>query len=161
VGYEHEARKSKLNINTQFQTNIMSVQTSLNPYLMFNGNCKEAMNFYKECFDANLEISTYGDSPMEYLPEQKDHVLHSSISKGNIVIMASDSMKGQTSNFGSNISLSINCASREELDILFDKLAEGGKITMPKENTFWGAYFGMLTDKFGIHWMFNYDTPKE
>ena len=139
----------------------MSAQTAISPYLNFNGNCKEAMNFYKDCLEGNLELSTFADSPMEVPDDARNNVLHSTLTSGNIHIMASDAMDGQEFVTGNNISLSLNCSSREELDKLFDGLGAGGNITMPKQDTFWGAYFGMLTDKFGVNWMFNYDSPGE
>ena len=78
---------------------------------------------------------------------------------GETILMGSDSSEsfGQTLNMGDNVSLSINTNSKEEADALFNGLSAGGTVKMPMELTFWGAYFGMFTDKFGIHWMVNYD----
>jgi PhnB protein len=86
--------------------------------------------------------------------------LHSNLKNEGILIMASDSMPHDKVTIGDNVSLSINCSSKEQADEFYSKLLKGGKSKMPMENTFWGAYFGMLTDKFNIHWMFNYDQPK-
>lgn len=79
------------------------------------------------------------------------------------VLMGSDTMPNEACEFvqGNNFSISINPENKQEADSLFGKLAEGGKVTMPLENTFWGAYFGMLTDAFGINWMLNYEDPSQ
>ena len=137
------------------------INTAAHPYFTFAGNCREAMNFYKECLDAHLEIMDFENTPMEVPEEAKNNVMHAVLTRPGITLMASDAMPGQPVVNGSNLSLSINCDSRSQADAFFAKLGAGGSITMPMENTFWGAYFGMVTDKFGTHWMFNYDEPKE
>jgi PhnB protein len=101
-----------------------------------------------------------GDSPMEVPETSKDHVMHSILTLENITIMASDTMPGQTITFGNSVSLSINCTSREQADRFFNNLKANGSILMPLQDTFWGAYFGMITDQFGINWLFNYDEVK-
>lgn len=133
---------------------------NLNPYLTFNGNCKEAMTFYHQALGGNIEIMPFEGSGMETPAEAKDRVMHAILTIDNIIIMASDSMPGQDIAFGANVSLSINCSSREEANKLYASLGEGGTPTMPLQDTFWGAYFGMLNDKFGVQWMFNYDAPQ-
>lgn len=133
---------------------------ALVPYLNFNGNCEEAMNFYAHALSGSVLFKqTFAEAPGDSFPaEVKDKILHMSISFGkNLVIMASDCPPGVTVSFGNNLNLSIDFESREEADKAFALLAEGGNIIMPLEDTFWGAYFGMLVDKFGINWMFNYD----
>jgi len=127
----------------------------IQPYLTFNGNCREAMEFYKECFGGELMIQTFGDAPMETTPESKDRIMHARLQNGDLILMASDGMPGQAPIQGTNVTISVQSASKEEQEKYFNKMAEGGKITMPLADTFWGAYFGMLTDKFGMHWMFN------
>jgi PhnB protein len=79
------------------------------------------------------------------------------------ILMGSDSGSGDAAQLvmGNNFSISINAESREEADRLFNGLSSGGKITMPLSDTFWGAYFGMFTDQFGINWMVNYDDPSK
>ncbi len=136
---------------------------AVNPYLTFNGNCEEAFNFYKSVFGGEFPyLGRFKDMPSDKpLPEsQKDKIMHVSlpISKETI-LMGSDSSEefGQATTIGNNISLSINASSEEEATSLFNSLSVGGKVTMPLEKTFWGAFFGMFTDKFGIHWMVNYD----
>lgn len=135
----------------------------VNPYLTFNGNCEEAFNFYKSVFGGEFTfIGKFKDMPSEQpLPAGVGElIMHVSlpISKETI-LMASDANEafGQTATAGTNFSVSINAENEDEAKKLFDGLSSGGKITMPLEKTFWGALFGMFTDKFGIHWMVNYD----
>ena len=126
------------------------------PYLNFNGNCEEALNFYKEAFDGEIiQLGRYGESPMKSPEEIKDKIIHGRLQFGDVLIMASDAMNKNGVNNGDNISLSIECDTNDQLEKVFTKMSEGGKITMPLQDQFWGAKFGMLTDKFGFHWMFN------
>ena len=126
------------------------------PYLNFNGNCEEALNFYKEAFDGEIiQLGRYGESPMKSPEEIKDKIIHGRLQFGDVLIMASDAMNKNGVNNGDNISLSIECDTNDQLEKVFTKMSDGGKITMPLQEQFWGAKFGMLTDKFGFHWMFN------
>lgn len=138
---------------------------TINSYLTFNGNTEEAFNFYKSVFGGEFTyIGKFKDMPAdENCPppseEEGNLIMHVSlpISKETI-LMGSDatSFSGSVI-FGTNFSVSINADSKEEADKLFTGLSAGGKVTMPMESTFWGAYFGMFTDKFGINWMVNFD----
>lgn len=133
-------------------------------YLMFNGDCEAAINFYKEALDANLlHFQRFGDSDMPDLdPALKDKVLHCGIEKDGFIIMASDSNVPSGGVVrGDNVQLSINHNSEGEIDKIFAAISAGGKVTMPLQDTFWGAKFGMCVDKFGVSWMFNYDRPKD
>ncbi len=139
----------------------------VNPYLTFNGNCEEAFNFYKSVFGGEFTyIGKFKDMPSEQpIPEGVGElIMHVSlpISKETI-LMASDANEafGQTATAGTNFAVSINAENEEEAKKLFNGLSNGGKITMPLEKTFWGALFGMFTDKFGIHWMVNYDYEQK
>lgn len=126
------------------------------PYLNFPGNCEEALNFYKEALNGEIiQLGRYGESPMKSPEEFKDKIIHGRLQFGDALIMASDAMGGRPVNSGDNISLSVDCDDDQQLAEVFSKMASGGKITMPLQEQFWGAKFGMLTDKFGIHWMFN------
>ena len=143
---------------------------TVNVYLTFNGNCKEAFDFYKSVFGGDFPyIGTFGEMPpQEGIPplseEDKNKVMHVTlpISK-ETCLMGSDTMGEWAPTFvqGNNFSVSINTESKEEADKLFNALSTDGKITMPMADTFWGAYFGMFTDKFGIGWMVNFDTPQQ
>ena len=128
----------------------------LYPYLNLNGHCEEALNFYKSAFDGDItQLGRYGDSPMESPDEVKDKIIHGRVQFGDVIIMASDAMNEKDFTRSGDISLSIECETADQLEKVFAKMAEGGKVTMPLQDQFWGARFGMLTDKFGIHWMFN------
>ena len=132
----------------------------LTPYLAFNGNCREAMEFYKTVFGGELNVQTFGEAPENAAEKDKARVMHAQLSSGNFMLMASDGMPDRPVTFGDSVSLSVHTQSKDETDTLFNKLSEGGTVTMPLENTFWGAYFGMLIDKFGIHWLFNFQQEQ-
>lgn len=140
---------------------------TVNVYLTFNGNCEKAFNFYKSVFGGDFSyIGRFGDMPSddgtEISEEEKNKIMHVSLSiSKETMIMGSDTGGEWSSHFqeGNNFSLSLNTDSREEADRLFAALSEGGVVTMPLADTFWGAYFGMWTDQFGINWMVNYDDP--
>ncbi|GGA77279.1 VOC family protein [Edaphobacter acidisoli] len=131
-------------------------------YLNFNGNCRQAMEFYAKCLGADLHVMPYSQGPADMPKEMKeaDRVLHARLAKGAAVIMASDCPPAVPLQQGNNFSISVDCDSREEVDKLFASLGEKGKVDMPVQDMFWGDYFGMVTDQFGIGWMFNH-TPKK
>ncbi|HTB07686.1 MAG TPA: glyoxalase/bleomycin resistance/extradiol dioxygenase family protein [Bacteroidia bacterium] len=132
------------------------------PYIHFNGNCREALEFYRDCLNGTIEsMQTFGDAPaMKVDDSLKNHVLHSVFKFGDNILMASDTA-GRTVVVGDNIRLSIDIPEAKTMDAIFNKMAVGGKITMPLQDTFWDARFGMLVDKFGIGWMFNCDEKKK
>ena len=137
---------------------------TVNPYLNFNGNCEDAFNFYKSAFGVEFAfISRFKDAPSDVpLPaNEADKILHVSMPIGNTLLMGSDvpSSFGKTV-FGQNVQISINTDSEKEAEKLYKALSEGGKINMPLEKTFWGSYFGMVTDKFNVNWMVSYDYKK-
>ena len=141
---------------------------TVNVYLSFNGNCEEAFNFYKSVFGGEFPyIGRFGDMPpsgdgKQVPAEDKNKIMRVSLPiSQETVLMGSDTAGEWASHHvvGNNISISINTDSKEEADRLFNGLSEGGTVTMPLAETFWGAYFGMWTDKFGINWMVNYDDP--
>jgi PhnB protein len=134
----------------------------LNTYLHFNGNCREAMTFYKECLGGELTLMPVGESPMgaQMPPEQKNHILHSQLKNGNITLMASDMFGPAGVTKGTNFSLTIVCGSTKEADALYSKLSVGGKATHPMKEEFFG-YYGDLTDKYGFQWMLNYEKPQQ
>jgi len=137
--------------------------TQINAYLTFNGNCREAMNFYKDCLGGELTLQTIGDSPMadSMPPAMKQNILHSTLTNGGVIIMASDMVDNQGLKKGNSVSLMLNCSSEEEIKSNYEKLSSGGEATHPLENTFWGAVFGDLTDKFGNHWLLHYDRNQK
>lgn len=141
---------------------------TINPYLNFPGNSEEAFNFYKSVFGGDFigGVSRFADTPEgdKLSAAEKQKVMHIALPIGKAnMIMATDALEsmGQKVSVGTNIHLSISTESEAEADKIFQALAKGGTITMPMDHMFWGAYFGMCTDKFGISWMVSYDKPKE
>jgi len=140
----------------------------LNPYLNFPGTTEEAFNFYKSVFGGDFAggIFRFKDTPEadKLTPAEKEKIMHIAlpIGKDNI-LMATDALEsmGHKVTSGNNFHLSIGSESKEEADRIFNGLSTGGKITIPMADMFWGDYFGMLTDKFGIQWMISYTHPKE
>ena len=135
--------------------------TDINPYLTFQGNCEEAFNYYKEVFGGEFSyMGRFSEMPPQegvtLSEEDGNKIMHMSlpISKETI-LMGSDSGGEWAPQMivGNNISLSITAESKEDADRFFNMLSDGGKVTMPMDQTFWGDYFGMCTDKFGINWM--------
>ena len=131
----------------------------INSYLTFNGNCREAMTFYQECLGGELFLQPIGTSPMsDMLPPQiKDSILHATLTQGNVIIMGSDMVGENGLIRGNAMSMMLNCSSEEDIRTCFNKLAVAGTVKHPLENTFWGALFGDLTDKFGNNWILNFE----
>ena len=134
----------------------------LNPYLSFDNNCREAMNFYKDCLSGDLNIQTVGEMPAmaaQMPPEMKDKVLHSVLTSGDIVIMASDLCREKRVQ-GNAHQLCINCDTDEEFTSFFTKLSAGGSVVEDIKEMPWGAKFGALLDKYGNNWIFNFQLTK-
>lgn len=134
----------------------------MNPYLNFAGNAEEAFNFYKAVFGGEFSmIQRFKETPdaSKFPSEVQDKLMHVALRIGDSTLMATDSLEsmGQKLAVGNNFSLSLSVGSDAEADQLLAKLSQGGKIDMPLEKVFWGSYFGMLTDKFGIQWMISHD----
>ena len=130
------------------------------PYIAFQGNCKEAFDFYKDAMNAEVQgMMSYGESPMAGQGND-DNIMHAVLKIGDTIIMAADSMSDQHPiTVGNNISLAVGVDSAEQAESMFANMSEGGTVTMPIQETFWATRFGMLTDKFGINWMFNCEKP--
>jgi PhnB protein len=135
--------------------------TQINPYLNFNGNTEDAFNHYRNIFGGDFEmVMRFRDTPgCEEMPEtEKNGIMHIALMIGNNVLMGTDVPKSMEQvKFGTNSSISISVDSRAEADRVFNGLAEGGNVQMPMDDMFWGAYYGMLTDRFGVQWMVSYD----
>ncbi len=131
----------------------------INVYLGFNGKCREAMNFYKECIGGGeITLQSVGDSPMaDQMPPgfDKDQILHSTLVKDGITIMGTD-MSRTKSVEGNTVQICVQCSSAEEIQSLFTKLSQGGTVDDPLKEQFWGDTFGAVTDKYNKPWMFNY-----
>lgn len=141
---------------------------SINPYLNFPGNTEEAFNFYRKIFGGDFlgGISRFKDTPDsdKLSKNELDKIMHIALPLGeNNILMATDALEsmGFKVTFGNNFYLSIDAEDKEEADKLFAGLSEGGTADMPMMDQFWGAYFGMVTDKFGVKWMINYAYPQE
>jgi PhnB protein len=134
-------------------------------FLNFDGDCREAMEFYKKCFDAELFLLPYGEAPGDpawAAEDVKDRILHSSLTKGSLtILMAADTTPGMPFHPGNNFSVAVHCEVVQEIDALFAALGEGAKITVPLQETFWATRFGMLTDRFGIQWLLNLGKPPQ
>jgi PhnB protein len=138
------------------------------PYLFFDGNCREAMEFYRSCFGGELTVSRYADGPEVPGASEGDvrsdpeRVMHACLTGGDVSLMASDNPMSAPK-IGDHIALSVHCDSRADIERLFGALSDAGRVTMPLANMFWGAYFGMLVDRYGFHWMLNQplEEPKD
>ena len=130
----------------------------LNPYLTFNGNCKAAMNFYKECLGGELTLMVVGDSPVanQMPPQYKDQILHASLKTDELELMGTD-MQPETLNEGNAVHLCLVCKSEEELKSLWDKLSAGGTIQQPLHEMFFGQ-IGTFTDQFKKSWILECDN---
>ncbi|OHA21008.1 MAG: hypothetical protein A2849_01725 [Candidatus Taylorbacteria bacterium RIFCSPHIGHO2_01_FULL_51_15] len=132
--------------------------TTLNPFLRFNdGKCREAMEFYRGIFEGKVEYMTLGESPMgkDSPKEQHGLIMHSELSSGKIVFFGSDMFRDRAV-VGDNVGMALNCESGKELNAHFEKLSEGGEVFMKPEKQYWGGIFGMVTDKYGVEWMLNF-----
>lgn len=134
--------------------------TKINSYLTFNGNCREAMSFYRECLGGDLYFQTIGETPLaEKMPEKmKNLILHSTLTNGALLIMGSDMASEKGIIKGNAVSLMLDCDSEAEIRSFFDKLSAGGIVTHALENTFWGAIIGDFTDKFGNNWILHFEN---
>lgn len=137
---------------------------TITPYLNFNGDCEAAFNHYKKVFGGEFDtVQRFKDEPGgKHTPADANKIMHISLPlRKGYMLMGSDRPPSMgKGSFGENVSLSIDTESRKEADAVFNGLAEGGKITMPIADTFWGAYFGMVNDKFGVQWMVSYSERR-
>jgi PhnB protein len=134
----------------------------LNPYLNFSGTAAKAIKLYETTLGAKAEnVMGWADMPGQPpSPETKDRVMHAVLRIGDGVVMVSDTPPGVPATPGTNMHVTLDFDDATDMARKFDALSAGGKITMPLQDTFWGAKFGMLTDAHGIQWMFNCETRK-
>lgn len=134
-------------------------------YLHFADKSEEAFNFYKTVFGGEfIEARKYKDMPggNKMNPEDQEKMMHISLRiSPTTVLMASDVLSGADLLYGNNIHICLQAESEKEADQLFRKLSKEGKIEMPMNKTFWGAYFGQCRDKFGLYWMINFQHTKQ
>lgn len=134
---------------------------SLNIYLTFDGNCREAFEFYRSVFGGDFaDCQTFGEGPGDAdVPKAaKDLIMHVSLPVADAMLMGSDAFPGaEPLVVGTNFSVSLAPDSRAQCDELFAKLSDGGTVTTPLQEMFWGAYFGSLRDRFDVNWMLNFE----
>jgi PhnB protein len=131
------------------------MNATLSPYLNFNGNTAEAMRFYQSVLGGDLNIQTFGDAGVAQTDTQKNLTLHAALTSDGITLFASDGRPDVKVVVGDNVHLSLQGSDPANLTGYFNGLAAGGQVDMPLAKQFWGDTFGMLTDKFGVHWMVN------
>ncbi|MFS0821154.1 VOC family protein [Bacillus sp. 1P02SD] len=136
---------------------------SVDVYLVFNGNCREAVEFYAKVFNNETpQIMTFGQSPQspEYqLPEEaKDLVMHARLNIDGSNVMFSDNFPGQPYTIGDNVTLALISKNMDDLKSWYEQLKDGGTVGMELQETFWSKLYGQVTDKFGIQWQINYDS---
>jgi PhnB protein len=135
----------------------------INPYLIFNGDCKAAFTFYEQALQGRIEMMmTFGESPArEQLPADLHNlIIHTRLAVGDQAIMGSDTTPDRPTDDMSGCSVSLNVDSVAEAERVFGALAEDGKVQMPLDKTFWAERFGMLVDRFGVSWMVNCETDQ-
>jgi PhnB protein len=134
---------------------------SVTAYLSFDGNCREAMQFYQKCLGTEIQITPVMDAQGKPSIETGARIMHSQLLRnGQPLLQASDEQSSSSLRPGDNFQVAVDCDSVEEIDRTFEALSQDGKVRMPLGNVPWGARFGMLTDKFGIRWILNCYLPK-
>jgi PhnB protein len=127
------------------------------PYFAFDGNAREALEYYKEVFEGEIEgIQTFGEADFPSPPEADDRIMHARFVKDDVLIMVSDSFLGSSVNVGNNVSIVLEMESEEEIQQVYDRLINGSKVIMELQDTFWGAKFAKVQDRFGFIWDLNY-----
>ncbi len=134
------------------------------PYLIFNGNAEEALEFYAAAFGGETSVMRFSEMPpvegMNPSEAWKNKIMHAEVSfdKGHRIYV-SDAFEGNTVTVGDNASVHVDVDSEEDVRRYFDALSSGGRVTMPVETQFWGAVYGSLVDKYGVGWGFHYQLP--
>ena len=131
------------------------------PYFTFNGQAREALNYYKEVFDGEItNLQTFGDADFETPPEMDDRIMHARLQNGNFLFMVSDNFGSVEVQAGSNISLALELDSPEEIEKYYNRLSEQGTVIMELQDTFWGATFAKVKDAYDITWDLNFEKPQ-
>ncbi|MFD2922494.1 VOC family protein [Halobacillus naozhouensis] len=133
------------------------MQKQANPYFTFNGNAKEALDFYKSVFEGEItDVQTFGEADFDTPPEADDRIMHARFTKDGLFFMVSDTFPGSTSEAGNLISLALELDHEDEINTVYNRLSEGGTVHMELQDTFWGATFAKVKDRFGVTWDLNY-----
>jgi PhnB protein len=136
------------------------VASRLNPYISFNGDARQAMEFYESVFGGNLTMNTFGEYGAPD-PGSADKIMHGQLETGSgFTLMGADTPPGMDHDPGNNISVSLSGDDGDELRGYWQKLADGGTVTVPLEKQMWGDEFGACVDRFGIAWMVNIGQPQ-
>lgn len=137
------------------------MSTKVYPYLNFDGQSAEAMQYYHSIFGGELKIQTYGESGMADNTEVANRVIHADLNGDLVSLMASDTHPEYSPPLvlGNNLTISLVGTDKDELTRSFNQLSEGGTITMPLEKQFWGDVYGQLVDRYGIQWSVNIYEP--
>lgn len=137
---------------------MVNTDIELMPYLQFQGDCEEALDFYKDILNGQIEIASRYDNPAMNVPEGfKNKILHARFTFGRYTMFASDVMpKKMDESILANISMSLGFHDEKTAQNIFDRLSQGGKINVPFKKQFWGDWHGNFSDRFGIRWMVNY-----
>ena len=134
---------------------------ALNAYVMFEGNAREAMNFYQSVFGGELNLMTYGDMDKSCPDATKDKIMHGQLAGGEAELMGADQTQGEPEAGTAKIQLALSGTDKEKLTKMFNALSAGGQVEVPLSQQAWGDEFGMFSDKYGIKWMVNIGAPKE
>lgn len=134
--------------------------TKLNPYISFRDNTRQAMDFYKSVFGGELDLRTFKDFGASQDPSEDNLIMHSVLESGAITIMASDTPARIEFKPGNNFNMSLSGDNETELRGYWEKLSDGGTVTMALEKAIWGDIFGMCRDKFGTQWLINISTAQ-
>jgi len=133
------------------------VNQQATPYFIFNGNAKEALEFYKNLFQAEItNVQTFGEADFPTPPEMDDKIMHARLEKGSLLLMFSDAFQNQTVEVGNNISLALEFTSEKEIQAVYQSLSKEGTVMMELQDTFWGAKFAKVKDIFGVIWDLNF-----
>jgi PhnB protein len=156
LGAETGATASADRLTAALDDEEMRMPTKLNPYISFKDNAREAMQFYQSVFGGNLTMSTFAEFQMAEDPAESEKIMHSQLDTDNgLTLMGADTPNSMEYDDGKRVTISLSGESESELRGYWDKLADGGTVTMPLEQAPWGDSFGMCTDRYGVDWMVN------
>lgn len=149
-----------INLNFVLIIAVSKKMKKINSYLSFNGNCKEAMQYYQQVLGGLLTLQTIGDSPLseKMEPEMRSKIVHAALKGNDFIIFGSDLVDDTGLINGNTVSILINFTSEKEIKDVFNQLSQEGVTNQPLQLSFWGALFGSLTDKYGSNWLLHFDN---
>jgi PhnB protein len=144
------------NTEVNHKKGVLNMKGQATPYFMFDGNAKEALEYYREVFGGEiLNLQTFGEADYPTPPEAHDRVIHAQFKKDDLFIMVSDTFPGNSVEGGNNISLALEFESEDEIQTIYDALSQKGTVFMELQDTFWGAKYAKVKDAFGVIWDLN------